>query len=271
MHEDMIGNPWEPTKIMAAQAERKESVIMKLSEISANIKPRTKILVKGQVNFSRIANKIDGDELARANQYTKFPSKDPYYKMTIEIVDATPQDALMFDKSDTSETYLAAYVGSRFYASKKEENQGRTYFSCISKGQEIRVYQKDADGKLHKVNLNGNELATGVNVELELNFFETKYGAGVGLNAVVICDKEIKIYEGSYGVKGYEVADDTISLPARPNRSAADAATADGVKEETPVADGGSTVETDPEPVGESAAPSNSAFDALLAQFKANG
>ena len=167
---------------------------MKLSEISANIKPRTKILVRGQVSFSRIANKIDGEELARANTFTKFPSKDPYFKMTIEITDPNPTDALIFDKADESETYLAAYVGSRFYASKKEDAKGKTFFACQSKGTEIRVYQKDAEGKLHKVDLNGNELATGVNVELELNFFETKFGAGTGLNAVVICDKDIKVY-----------------------------------------------------------------------------
>lgn len=239
---------------------------MKLSEISANIKPRTKILVRGQVTFSRISNKIDGDELERANRFTKFPSKDPYFKMTIEIMDADPKDAVIFDRADSSETYLAAYVGSRFYASKKEEQKGKTYFTCQSKGSEIRVYKKDDDGKLHKVELNGNELASGVNVELELNYFETKFGAGTGLNAVVICDKEIKIYEGGAGVKGYEIADDTISLPARPNRVAADVATAAGVTEETPVSDVAAEVE---EPIGRSTAGDNSTFEALLNQFKA--
>lgn len=239
---------------------------MKLSEISANIKPRTKILVRGQVTFSRISNKIDGDELERANRFTKFPSKDPYFKMTIEIMDADPKDAVIFDRADSSETYLAAYVGSRFYASKKEEQKGKTYFTCQSKGSEIRVYKKDDDGKLHKVELNGNELASGVNVELELNYFETKFGAGTGLDAVVICDKEIKIYEGGAGVKGYEIADDTISLPARPNRVAADVATAAGVTEETPVSDVAAEVE---EPIGRSTAGDNSTFEALLNQFKA--
>ena len=239
---------------------------MKLSEISANIKPRTKILVRGQVTFSRISNKIDGDELERANKFTKFPSKDPYFKMTIEIMDADPKDAVIFDRADSSETYLAAYVGSRFYASKKEEQKGKTYFTCQSKGSEIRVYKKDDEGKLHKVELNGNELATGVNVELELNYLETKFGAGTGLNAVVICDKDIKIYEGGAGVKGYEIADDTISLPARPNRVAADVATATGVTEETPVSDVAAEVE---EPIGRSTAGDNSTFEALLSQFKA--
>lgn len=241
---------------------------MKLSEISSNIKPRTKVLVKGQVNFSRIAAKIEGEELKRANEFTKFPSKEGYFKMTVEIVEKNAPDAVVFDKNDPSEQYLAAYIASRFYASKKEENQGKTFFTCMSKGSEIRVYQKGDDGKLHRVNLNGNELAQGVNVELELNYFETKYGSGVGLNAVVICDKEIRIYEGGAGVKGYDVAEDTISLPARPARAAADVATADGVADETPVSDTQSAVETDPEPVGTSTAPGNSTFEALLAQFK---
>lgn len=248
----------------------KETNSMKLSEISSKIKPRTKVLIKGQVDFSRIANKIAGEELDRANKYTKFPSKDPYFKMTIQVVEPNYQDAIVFDRADESETYLAAYLGSRIYESKKEENRGKKFFSCISKGQEIRVYKKDEAGKLHKVDLNGNELAPGSNVELELNFFETKFGAGVGLNAVVICDPEIKVFEGSYGVKGYEVADDTISLPARPVRATADVAAAEGVAEETPVSDVQGEVETDPEPVGSSSAPSNTAFDNLLAQFKQN-
>lgn len=244
---------------------------MKLSEVSSKIKPRTKVLLCGQVDFSRIASKIAGEELERANQYTKFPSKDPYFKMTVQVVEPDITKAIKFDASDESELTLAAYLGSRVYESKKEENRGKKFFSCTSKGQEIRVYQKDAQGKLHKVDLNGNELAPGVNVELELNFFETKFGAGVGLNAVVICDPEIKVYEGNFGVKGYEVAEDTISLPARSVRVTDDVAAANGVEAETPVGETASAPEADPDPVGSTSAPANSTFDALLAQFKANG
>ena len=242
---------------------------MKLNEISSKIKPRTKVLVKGIVEFSHIATKIAGEELERANQFTKFPSKDPYFKMSIQIVEPNYQDAFVFDKADESETYLAAYLGSRVYESKKEENAGKKYFSAISKGNEIRVYKKDSEGKLHKVELNGNELAPGSAVELELNFFETKFGAGVGLNAVVIADAEIKVFEGANGVKGYETASDTISLPARQAKIVNDAATADGVADETPVSDVASEVEVDEDPVGSTAAPSNSTFDNLLEQFKA--
>lgn len=78
------------------------------------------------------------------------------------------------------------------------------------------------------------------------------------------------MYEGNFGVKGYDVADDSISLPARPTRAVDDAATANGVEAETPVSDVPPAVEEEGDPVGESTAPGNSAFDALLAQFKQN-
>lgn len=244
---------------------------MKLSEVSAQIKNRTKVIVRGQVEYSHIATKIAGEELARANSFTKFPSKDPYFKMSLQLTDANIQDAIRFDKNDQSETVLAAYIASRVYESKKEENKGKKFFSATSKGDEIRVYHKSpVDGKLHKVAINGNELAPGSNVELELNYFESKFGPGVGLNAVIIVDEQIKVFEGANNVKGYEVAEDTISLAPRANKVVDDVAAASDANE-TPVSDVQSEVEVDSEPIGSTSAPSNSAFDDLLAQFKAGG
>ena len=196
-------------------------------------------------------------------------SKDPYYKLSITIADPNIIDAVIFNKADESETNLAAYLGSRVYESKKEENKGKKYLSMISKGNEIRTYKKDAEGKLHKVNLNGNELAQGLEVEVEAIYFETKFGSGVGLNAVIVTSPEIKVFEGSFGVKGYEMADEEISLKPRQTRVVDDVATAGNTANETPVSDVAAEVETEEEPVGSSNAPSNSSFDALLAQFKA--
>ena len=242
---------------------------MKLSELK--ITSRETVRIKGWVDYSHISSKISGDELVRANQYTKFPSKDPYYKMTITlpVPDFTP--AFIFDRSNDSATNLAAYLGDRVYQSKKDENKGKNFLSLISKGNEIRVYKKDSEGKLHKVNLNGNELAQGLEVEVEVIYFETKFGAGVGLNAVIITAPEIKVFEGSYGVKGYEMSDEEISLKPRQTRVVDDVATAGSAADETPVSDVAAEVETEDEPVGSSSAPSNSNFESLLAQFKAGG
>lgn len=242
---------------------------MKLADLK--ITARETVRVKGKVDYSHIASKISGEELARANQFTKFPSKDPYYKMTLTIDAPNIIDAFVFDNTNESATNLAAYLGSRVYESKKEENKGKKYLSMISKGNEIRVYKKDDAGKLHKVNLNGNELAQGLEVEVEAIYFETKFGSGVGLNAVIVTAPEIKVFEGSFGVKGYEMADEEITLKPRQTQVANDVVTAGNTADETPVSDVAEEVEVDEDPVGESNAPSNSSFDALLAQFKAGG
>lgn len=244
---------------------------IKLQDVSKDIKPRTKVLVEGVVDYSHIASKIDGDELKRANEYTNYPSKDPYYKMTVVITKPDYKDAFEFDKNDKSELTLAAYLGSKVYQSNKEDKKGINYFSAISKGSEVRVYKLGADGKAHKVELNGNELAQGSKVKLELNFFETQYGAGVGLNSVLILDDEIKVFEGNNSVKGYDVANDTIALPKREFKVVDDVAAASDANE-TPVTDTSATpgaVEVAEDPIGSTTAESNQTFDDLLAQFKA--
>ena len=123
---------------------------MKLQEVSNDIKNRTKVLVTGEVDYSHIASKIDGDELKRANEYTNYPSKDPYFKMTIRITEQDYTKAFDYNANDKSELTLAAYLGSKVYQSKKEENQGKNYFSAISKGNEVRVFKKGEDGLLKK-------------------------------------------------------------------------------------------------------------------------
>lgn len=192
------------------------SAKIKLSDIAGKVEPRTSVFVEGIVEYSHISSKIAGEELKKANSYTKYPSADPYFKISIQITESDRIKALEYDDTNNSEKTLAMYLYSKLYTSNKPENQGKFYFTATSKGNEIRVYQKGSDGKLHKVALNGNELAQGSKVKLELNYFKSTMGAGVGLNAVIIEDAEIKVYQGG-GVKGYETADDVISLPARQN------------------------------------------------------
>lgn len=246
---------------------------MKLSEVSNRIAARTRVLVKGKVDYSHIATKIAGKDLERANTYTNYPSKDPYFKMSVQITEPDAKRAFVFDPANESETALAAYLASRIYQSKKEENRGKKYFSAVSKGSEVRVYKKDEAGRLHRVDLNGNELAPGAAVEMELQFYENKFGGGVGLNAVVILDSEIKVFEGNFGVKGYdEIASDTITLPPRAASVAEDVTAANAMESETPVGEAGDTsVHVEEEPIGSSSAGSNDAFDELLKQFQAGG
>lgn len=242
---------------------------MKLNEVASKITPKTKVLINGIVDYCHIATKIDGDELKKANEYTDYPSKDPYYKITIQVLESDLKKNIEFDPANQSELTLAAFVASKIYASKKEEKKGKMFYSITSKGSEIRVFKKGDDGKLHKVNLNGNELGAGCKVQLEVNFYRSNNGfVGVGLNSVVILG-DIVTYDSNNTVKGYETAADVIDLAPRTPSIVNDMAAAE--EDNTPVTadvkEDKTAVEVDAEPVGSVAAPDNSTFDALLAEF----
>lgn len=248
---------------------------IKLQAVADQIEAKTKIFIKGVMDYSHIATKLDAKELAEANKYTKYAQTEGYYKATIKVASGLEDESkfdsrsvLEFDPSNKSELTLAAYVGSRIYPSKKEENKGNLYYSAISKGSEIRVYKEDAQGVLHRVNLNGNELGPN-NVKLELNFFRTSKGCGVGINSIVILDDEIKVYENTASVKGYDKEmGDSIDLPKRV-RTVDDTVPENDEPEEEPVATAEKKpVEVEDAPIGESAAANNDVFEALLNKFK---
>ena len=230
------------------------------------IKNKTKVKVAGKVDYCHIATKIDGDELKRANQYTQYPSKDPYYKITLTV---SGPDAFIFDKNDESAVKLAAFLASKkIYQSKKEEKKGINYFTATSKGNEIRVYKEVADGEIKKVNLNNNELGKGCEVEIELNYFEASNGPGIGLNAVVIKGDIIK-FEGNTGVEGYKQTEGSIDLEPRTAvmNDAGDAAD-ESMPDDVAPAEDAKDIEVDEAPIGSTSSANDEAFAAILQQFK---
>lgn len=221
----------------------------KLSEY--NINNGTQVGVKGVVTYSHIATKLEGKALELANQNTKYPSAEGYYTMSIEVTEEPAMKALhVIDANDTSQVQLAEYCYAHIYASKKAENAGKKFFRANSKAPTPpRVFKKDAEGKLQEIRLNGNELAAGTHVELIMNYFTTKFNPGVGLNAVIIEDAEIKLFTPSAPtIKGYEMSsqppiemDRAQTAPAAPAATdvGTDAVGDDDATEEafTPIAD----------------------------------
>jgi len=221
----------------------------KLNEYTIN--NGTQVGVRGVVTYSHIATKLEGKALELANQNTKFPSAEGYYTMSIEVVENPAMKALhVTDAKDASQVELAKYCYEHIYASKKAENSGKMFFRANSKAPTApRVFKKDAEGKLQEIKLNGNELAAGTHVELIMNYFTTKLNPGVGLNAVIIEDAEIKLFTPSApAIKGYEMSsapaiemDRAQAAPAAPAASdvGANAVGEDEVPEETftPIAD----------------------------------
>lgn len=211
----------------------------------------TQVGVRGDVTYSHINTPLSGKALELANANTKFPSAEGYYTMSIEVTAEPAMKALhVTDANDASQVELAKYCYEHIYESKKPENAGRKFFRANSKAPTPpRVFRKNADGKLQEIKLNGNELAAGTHVELIMNYFTTKLNPGVGLNAVIVEDAEIKLFTPSApAIKGYEMSDEPAiemdraqAAPAAPsgNDVSTNAVGDDDIPEETftPIAD----------------------------------
>lgn len=169
----------------------------------------TQVGVKGVVTYSHISTKLEGKALELANQSTKFPSAEGYYTMSIEVVADNAMQALhVTDAQDPSQVELAKYCYDHIYASKKAENAGKKFFRANSKAPTApRVFKYDAEGKLQEIKLNGNELAAGTKVEIIMNYYTTKFNPGVGINAIIVEDAEVKLFTPSApAIKGFEMS-----------------------------------------------------------------
>lgn len=203
----------------------------------------TQVGIRGKVTYSHISSKLSGKALELANQNSKFPSTEGYYTISVEVEGKNASEVFVnLNTKDPSEMELAKYVFSHIFESKKEENAGKKFFRANSKAPNPpRVFTPGPDGKLIPVDLNGNELASGCEVTLIMNYFTTKYNPGVGLNAVIV--KDIQLFTPSAPrIKGYDVADPSQTIKCEPAQGstqaapAADNVPADGVGgEETDV------------------------------------
>ena len=169
----------------------------------------TQVGVRGVVTFSHVTKKLEGKALEAANKNTKYPSTEGYYTMSVEIVENPVAKALrVLDVNDKSQVELANYCYDHIYESKKAENAGKKFFRANSKAPNPpRVFKYDKEGKLVELILDGKELAAGTKVQLIMNYFTTKFNPGVGLNAIIVEDDDIKFFEPSVPtIKGFEMS-----------------------------------------------------------------
>lgn len=154
--------------------------------ISTNqLKPGDTALVRGNLTYGRLINKIEGEELIKRNMKQKYPIKTPYTTASIcnaHVVAADPQNPTLFEQ----------WIQNGFYTSKAEGATGYS-FSANNKGNSTPwIGQEVNQGKVEQVYPEG-ELANGLEVTLALRVFATSQNNGVSLEGVIV-HEPIKLY-----------------------------------------------------------------------------
>lgn len=162
-----------------------------------------KIYVEGVTTYSRLARHIEGEELEkdkkRKQQRGMVIIDKPYTTISIEDAKIRPQNPAALSLEEQ-------YVQERFYMKSKMDAAtntpiGNTYVYNINNKSPYLppVSQFDPATKVaQQVNLNGNELATGLKVLLCLSVYQSKTwgGKGISLDGVIVMEP-IRYYASS--------------------------------------------------------------------------
>lgn len=162
-----------------------------------------KIYVEGVTTYSRLGKHIEGEELEkdkkRKQQRGMVIIDKPYTTISIEDAKIRPQNPAALSLEEQ-------YVQERFYMKSKMDAAtntpiGNTYVYNINNKSPYLppVSQFDPATKVaQQVNLNGNELATGLKVLLCLSVYQSKTwgGKGISLDGVIVMEP-IRYYASS--------------------------------------------------------------------------
>lgn len=164
---------------------------------NSQLKAGTKIYVEGEVNFSRIANIIQDTELAkdieRKRRLGMNPIEKPYTTITINNAKIRPVNPSGLSIEEQ-------FIQEKFYQSKS--NPGGMNYTINNKSPYLpAVAQFDPQtNTAPQINLEGNELAVGLKVILELIVYQPKSftNKGIGLNSVMLMEPA-RFYGGASG------------------------------------------------------------------------
>lgn len=155
--------------------------------------PGTYFLVEGELEFSRLYSRIEGDELVKRNQQSQQRGISPDDK---PLTTATVKNARVLQLGQTK-TKEEIYAEQRFYTSKDPSQAGIYKYTGKNKGNYLpKIYQQKTpnDATLTEIKLNA-DLATDTNVILIMKIFKAPRNNGVSLEAVIV-KGEINTYAG---------------------------------------------------------------------------
>lgn len=173
----------------------------KMSREQLGVKEKDRIVIKGNVSYSRIVTKVEGEELQKADERRKQKNQiivgKPYYSITI----TNP----VFEQGDG--TPLAAFHKQNVY----KNQQGLDAISFTSKSiSPIRFYQLSADGSTADAVQLEAELGQGQEVHLLVDAYRPKSYNNLGstFSAVMVPAGPISYYQSGIAndLAGFGVA-----------------------------------------------------------------
>ena len=155
-----------------------------------DLKPRTTVVVKGEVRFNRISSHIKDEELAtynarrrQSNPKIRF-DMGPHTTITVSHPEIVPMEG-----GDQDQRTVEQYVSEKLFYHSKKYNETQASFQSRTK-QLPNVWERGEDGNFVQVNPVADDLTAGQNVFVVISTYESDNGKnGIGLNEVYVDGK----------------------------------------------------------------------------------
>lgn len=157
------------------------------------------ILVRGNIEYSRLVHKIEGEELEkdkkRKLQAGMIPVEKPY--TTVQLTNAR-----IIPMSPTGQKSLEeTFVEERFYKRKNDPAGAPMHYSIVNKSEYDNLFYQAVDGKTTEGDqiYPTHELANGLDVLLILRVFQSKSNFGrksIALHSIII-EEPVRYYVGA--------------------------------------------------------------------------
>lgn len=182
--------------------------------------PGTTFMVQGKVGFSRIASRIEGEELQqdmRRRQSKGWPpTEKPYTTMTIN-------QANVLVKNPQQPSPEEQYAIESLYTSSSQRGQGGYSFTGNNKGTRglpyVAVRRPDNPNVVDQIQPEG-ELANGLDVTLVMRVFKGKPNNGISLDGIIV-NEPIRYFDnaragaglGAFGITFNPLTPGTLPTP----------------------------------------------------------
>lgn len=165
------------------------------------VEPGTTFMVRGNLTFSRITSRIEGEELTRridsARRNGIIPIDKPHTTASINHARVVYTNVDQ-NGNPVSKTLIEQYAEESLYQSSKNPQQG-LHYNAYNKGTNLpNVGVLAEDGKTVNGVIPEHELANGLDVTLVMRVFKpkTQMNHGVCLEGVIV-NEPIRYYDGN--------------------------------------------------------------------------
>lgn len=152
-----------------------------------NLEPNSEVVLRGQVQFSRVARPFEGAELARRVKQSRsmYPTDRPH-----TLLDVKNAEVLYNDPANP--TINEQFINERRYTSTKNPDQGHKYTAENLGSILPTVFLVDDNGQATQVNPMEGEIARDTVVTVVLNIFDSgRPKKGVGIKSIFVHANEM--------------------------------------------------------------------------------